>query len=350
MAWLTGWPYRKKITVRSSYVDADLAEFPLLVKIIADVDMAAARGDGYDLRFTDSDGVTELPYERDSWSGGNGATVNANIWVRVPFIGSAVGAELYVYYGKADAYDGQQTASVWDSNFQAVYHLNNLQDSTANGRHLTAYNTPQVVAGKIGNCYSFSRNLSQYLLVWWSNIIRPVTISMWGKTNYSGGQILGGFGASSLGGYPQAATGSGFFGPAYLLTEHPSLLNAAPVYGTPGDDLWHYFSGSWIAATSRRLRVDNSVTTDNSNNTWPSGLDNFMISGRNASGCAWYWHGMIDEVRVSNVERSLAWSKFEYFNMHELDGAVNWGIQERFMPIQAFTHHQLYRILRSAAG
>lgn len=66
MAWLTGWSYRKKLTVDHSKVDSDCSDFP--VKTIFDGDnfaFAHALETGNDVRFTASDGETLLKYERE---------------------------------------------------------------------------------------------------------------------------------------------------------------------------------------------------------------------------------------------------------------------------------------------
>ena len=66
MAWLTGWSYRKKLTVDHSKVDSDCSDFP--VKAIFDKDnfaFAHALETGNDVRFTSSDGETLLKYERE---------------------------------------------------------------------------------------------------------------------------------------------------------------------------------------------------------------------------------------------------------------------------------------------
>jgi len=66
MGWLTGWTYRKKITIDETKVDADLTNFPVLVKLTStNFDFSKARSDGYDIRFTSSDGTTLLKYERE---------------------------------------------------------------------------------------------------------------------------------------------------------------------------------------------------------------------------------------------------------------------------------------------
>lgn len=65
-AWLdTRWRKRKRIVVPGDRIPGDLTDFPLLVALDGDPDIARyARADGYDLRFTAQDGVTALPHER----------------------------------------------------------------------------------------------------------------------------------------------------------------------------------------------------------------------------------------------------------------------------------------------
>jgi hypothetical protein len=58
------WGHRKEITVDSTFVDADLTDFPLLVDLSGDLDVSAeARADFADVLFTASDGETQLQHE-----------------------------------------------------------------------------------------------------------------------------------------------------------------------------------------------------------------------------------------------------------------------------------------------
>jgi hypothetical protein len=65
-----------------------------------------------------------------------GATLVA--WVRVPNLSSSVDTDIYIYYGNPDVACSQENpAGVWDSNYQAVWHLNetpsgagDIKDST----------------------------------------------------------------------------------------------------------------------------------------------------------------------------------------------------------------------------
>ena len=74
-ATLDSWGYKKQITISNTNVDADLADFPVLVRITADSDMAThAQASGADLRFATSTGMV-LPYERENYhvSSGSGS-------------------------------------------------------------------------------------------------------------------------------------------------------------------------------------------------------------------------------------------------------------------------------------
>ena len=140
-SWLSGFDYRKKITIDKDKIHTPLQNFPVVVDLTsANFDFSKARSDGYDIRFTASDGTTLLYYERERHDSANEL---ARYHVLVPSIGIANDTDIYIYYGKSDASDGENATSVWDSDFVAVYHFaqnptGTVYDSTSNGRNLTA--------------------------------------------------------------------------------------------------------------------------------------------------------------------------------------------------------------------
>lgn len=88
MAWLTGWNYRKKLTLDSSKIDSDCSDFP--VKVIMDednFDFSKARSDGNDIRFTSADGETLLKHERELHQVGDTPTGYANASYETEFDG-----------------------------------------------------------------------------------------------------------------------------------------------------------------------------------------------------------------------------------------------------------------------
>ena len=187
--WLTGWSYRKKITIDETKVDADLTDFPVLVKLTsANFDFTKALSTGYDIRFTSSDGTTLLKYERERHDQANSL---AEYWVKVPSVSGTVNTEFYIYYGNSGAADGADPTAVWDANFKGVWHLKDITsttigDSTTNANDGTKYavNEPIEVDGKIGKAQSFdgvddyvlvshnaSLNVSYITLEAWANLV-----------------------------------------------------------------------------------------------------------------------------------------------------------------------------------
>jgi hypothetical protein len=107
MAWLTGWSYRKSIPIsRASGAVTDY-QMQLLVGESSGATGEAVDCDGKcksdfsDIRFTTSDGTTDVKYWIESISG---TTPNqlATIWIKFPSIGTG-DTTFYMYYGKADA-------------------------------------------------------------------------------------------------------------------------------------------------------------------------------------------------------------------------------------------------------
>ena len=71
MGWLSGYTYRRKLTVDSTEIDASLSDFPVLVKLDnSNFDYSKTKTDGTDIRFTSSDETTLLKYEREVYDFG----------------------------------------------------------------------------------------------------------------------------------------------------------------------------------------------------------------------------------------------------------------------------------------
>lgn len=140
--WLDGWQQRRSITVNPSQVEADLTNFPVLVRLTAgQFDFALAAADGRDVRFTDSDGTTALDFERDSH---DASARTATYWVRLPLLSPASNTTFYLYYGNTGATDGATPAAVWDNAHVGVWHLQGTNgvlqaDSTAGANHVAVY-------------------------------------------------------------------------------------------------------------------------------------------------------------------------------------------------------------------
>ncbi len=111
--WLTGWSYRRPVTVDNT--TSTLTNYQVLVTVdtAALITAGKMRSDCGDIRFTDSDKTTQLNYWLES--GCNSASTK--IWVKVPSIPGNQISTIYMYYGNpsaSSASDGDTTFDFFD--------------------------------------------------------------------------------------------------------------------------------------------------------------------------------------------------------------------------------------------
>ena len=352
MAWLTGWKYRKKITVQDANVIADLTNFPVYVFINADTDFHQARADGHDIRFTLSDGKTLLKYEREHWTGGNGSPATAHFWVKVPSILASGGATIYIYYGKSDAPDGANAPNVWDANFKGVWHMKDLTPSTiadstglnADGTKVAA-NEPIEANGKVYKGQDFGGGVGSGDYVSIPSYVidlTKATISFWAKRNVL---AVTQDGTNTFGALAVVGRGSSLqFLDMRVDDTYFEILGERDV----NNESWAAIKSNVVADTELHhfiITCDNNVFTllidgvevgidDDSAAGWTSNTCTINAIGKGYPTPHWFyssfWDGLIDEIRFSNVARAIAWLKFEYHNINEADNELTWGIEDAF--------------------
>jgi hypothetical protein len=125
--WNFSWLYRKEIIIDHTKVGEALTNFPVLISLGSDADLAVkAQVDGDDIVFTDYSG-TSLNHEIEYY---DPATGELAAWVAVSSLSPAVDTTLYIYYGNAIVGSQQNPESVWDSNFVMVQHLRDATTGT----------------------------------------------------------------------------------------------------------------------------------------------------------------------------------------------------------------------------
>jgi hypothetical protein len=170
-AWYdTEWEYRNKITVSlNSVISSDLSNFPVLVSLTDSDFTQVNNADGTDFVFTASDGTTQLFHEIEKFDSLTGELI---AWVKFPTLPSASTTDIYIYYkGNSISVDSED---VWDSNYNAVFHLNQTAtgnvdefvDVTGNENHGTTGGTGRIthqesrettqVSGQIGHGQQFA--------------------------------------------------------------------------------------------------------------------------------------------------------------------------------------------------
>jgi len=122
LSWLSGWQYRKQHVIEGSSAGAVTDyQIRIVVHYGSGTDSGEdvylnehCRTDFGDVRFTDSDGITELPYWMEEKVDGDYAV----FWVKVPSISASPDTTtIYIYYGNPTATttsDGENTFLFFD--------------------------------------------------------------------------------------------------------------------------------------------------------------------------------------------------------------------------------------------
>ncbi len=161
MAWLTGWNYRKPVTISNSgslltdyqvSVTVDTASLVTVGKLLSSCN---------DIRFTSSDGSTLLNY----WMEYGPNTTSTKIWVKIPSIATGSNT-IYLYYNNPSATSASNGASTFygaDVGFDSSYgwtkvdpHSRILID-TANSR-ITFTNLERTVTAYVYSAISPALN------------------------------------------------------------------------------------------------------------------------------------------------------------------------------------------------
>ena len=92
----SNWNYRVPVTITNN--GSSLTDFQVPVSLGASFSWIHTNSDGSDIRFTGSDGETELSFWVETWT----FETSATIWVKVPSLAFGE-TTIYIYYGNASA-------------------------------------------------------------------------------------------------------------------------------------------------------------------------------------------------------------------------------------------------------
>ncbi len=154
MGWLSGWLYRKALTIPAGITSADVTNFSYLVKLDSNnFDFGKARNDGWDVRFTNGDGETLLNYYRVRYDSN---AQEAEIYVKIPLVSSNSDTTIYMYYGKTAASDGQSSyTDVFGDTQVAFYPFNGNAYDLSGSHNGIWHGTEQYDTGKFGQGAKF---------------------------------------------------------------------------------------------------------------------------------------------------------------------------------------------------
>jgi len=325
-----GWLYRKPVSIGNGNVPSNQTNFPVLVSITTDTDLAAdAQADFDDILFTSSDGTTKLSHEIEKYNSTTGELV---AWVKVPTVSSTADTILYLYYGNGAVGSQQDAANVWDSNYVMVQHLQETSgthfDSTGSSPANDGTNSGsnQNATGKSDGANDFINSGEIRITDKASlDITGPITVQAWVKLNNLAATFD----------YVVAKSDIGNNGRSYALyynvgvprfffsVDGTSATNTiTPSSTTMVTGTWYHLVGTWdgtAGATALKMYV-NDIAPDSgpgASGIFSSGTD-LMIGGALTSNSPFgNVDGVIDEVRISNIARDADWITTEFNNQND---------------------------------
>ncbi|MCK5592113.1 MAG: DUF2341 domain-containing protein, partial [Candidatus Pacebacteria bacterium] len=320
------WAYRRKITIDHTKV-ADVADpsttyanFPVYVHATG---LSNIKANGADIRFTASDGTTELPREIEKYDSG---TLDA--WVKVTLTkdaGDSSDDVIYMYYGDASATEPAQDSAygrenVWDTNYKAVWHLDEelagtgnpdlYQDSTSNNNDGNDYISATGQDGQISGGQEFDHTDDYISVIELNNFENetPVfTINTWIKIADSG--------ANSIIGENLSSTQKEWTAYTSGLNAAFTFVDSTASYTTRATTNSPLTVGNWHMVTYKVSKtggyiyiyvdgIDQALDSNSISSSWHSSYNAPFLIGNGRPG---YFNGSMDEVRVSNIARSAEW-------------------------------------------
>jgi len=335
-----GWQYRKQITIDHTQVADDLTNFPVLVST-HDADLSQkAQADGGDILFMNDIGEsTRLFYDLESYDASSGTLVT---WVNISYLSSNDDTVFYMYYGNPSCINQEYPEKTWDSHYQAVWHMNDatqttISDSTINGYTGTkkAANEPIAATAQIGKGQTFDG--SNDYIQFSSTIIGTgvKSWSFWANTTMTApsGGFAGLLGNALNGGSNDKGFCSAIGGTWPDMNFEIGNTVTAGHFLTIGIDIpdsnLHYYTAVYDGTDLKAYRDGSYVAMDNTKDgTEAAGDYNFMVGRSNIGGGSYYFHGTLDEIRVSNIAKSANWISTEYMNQNDPTGFLLIGPEE----------------------
>ena len=319
-AWYdANWQYRKQITIDYTKVSGNLTNFPVLISLSTDANLAShARSDGWDIVFTSSD-RTKLSHEIEMYSSGTG---NLVAWVKVPALSSTNNTILYMYYGNPTSGNQQNSADVW-TNYVAVYHFKDssgskITDSTLQNNATLYGGSSHWTSGKVGGAYNFDgTNDYAFIAANTAFDVSTFTIEAWVKPNrpQTWADIMAQNCTDSSGpskfqfGSGDAATtlACDFGGPDW----HPLQKTTALTY-----NVWNSYVGRFdMANINQSLWKNGVIVASQVLTAYPCSYANGSAIGIGSDAFGNYkFKGAIDELRFSSIALTTDWIKTEYNN------------------------------------
>lgn len=332
------YEHSAKIDILYTVVDgsSDLTDFPFLIDIthnqLRNTDNGGYVTDttnGFDITFTAEDCTSELDFEIESYDGSTGRIV---AWVRIPTLYWDENTTIYIFYGNENIVSSQENVSgTFNNSFLMIHHMNDISGTITDslGSHHSASETGMTYeqTGKIYKSIYFDESDDHYTITDF-DYGDTFTISLWFKVTDNSGSTFQYFyshnygtnncvffylGEDGVGAYADRTVSRIYDAGSTLeemFTDLPGDINAT-------DGEWHLLHVVRIRNSTSMLIIDgelqDSVSSANTD-VDPTGAIN--IGRRDDGDANRYFGGNLEELRISNTNRTLEWCATEYNNQN----------------------------------
>ncbi len=317
--------YRAKITTQSSFVNADLTNFPISVDLSVLGSSHSfwnhVKSNGGDIIITNSSG-TRLPVEVVSV---DTSAKTGEVHFKADLIENSTSTDFYLYYGSSTASQPASSSaygvySVWSKPFGAVYHFENgsLKNSASSSWNGVNYGAT-VGVGVLGDGLTCD-GATQYAVITDSAAIRSpfednsagFTVSAWGKQGL--GTEAGYMLHKDVTGWRlwQRSTNIQF---GVRNNANATWLNLSTTTAQTAG-VWYSLAATMNnTQTSQNFYIDNHTALNAVIAARPfDNISNDLTLCANVGGGT-NWPGTIDELRVARTERSSTWLSTQYNNL-----------------------------------
>ncbi len=350
---ISDFQFYKNITINSSLVAENVTNFPLLVSGF-DADLNISQDDADDIIFTDDAGSTVLDFEIELFNRTYNNTHSELVaWVRIPELNNITDTIIRMYYGNSTTSNQENVAGVWDSNYRAVWHLNEdptggVFDSTSynnNGDSVGSMTSDDQISGQIDGSLDFDGD-NDYISVPDDpdlSAFSALTVSIWFNVNewkgtgYETVVGKGNDGSNQREWRFRHETDFLKFGLSSNGTNEGLETVEIPLSAIP-NNTWHYITATWTTGTDNmKIYLNGTLIDSNTHNVSSAhdSTDGLAIAASGDGAVNRTLNGTVDEVRVSNIVRSINWIITEYNNQFNITSFIAFGNQTQLEDVIA---------------
>ena len=315
----TSWLYCKRIVIDHTKVKSTFTNFPILFDNTSLSFKNHAQNDGDDFVFVKPDNVTKYNHEIESYNHTNGHLV---AWVNITNLSSVTDTVMYLYYGNPTCSNQQHITDTWNGGYKAVFHINeggtmDRNDSTIGGRDLytNGYTGDEKVVGVAGD----ADRLNGASMEWLQNDdlthyldSDDGTYEIWFYAHSS-------VGVDGLISKTEDSHGG------WTLYKSTAAVKAAYWTGvwkelepthSFSNNVWYYIAqtrgtdGYYLYKQGAEYASNAGIT--NAFAEQVAAVGSLAVGIYNSNPSSGYFDGVVDEVRVSLVQRSPQWINTTY--------------------------------------